>query len=167
MKKNLYLIRHSYAEDPGAKQDFERQLTLVGQSTVRALGRHLIKESFDPDGIFCSPALRTSETAQNLVEALEMNESLIIYKEEIYNASVRDLLNVVNLLDQSLHRVAIIGHNPAISYFGEYLTNEGIGGMEPCSMVSIRIKDVRWEEVSQGDGTFVSYFHPNQSNVRS
>lgn len=165
MTKELYLIRHSYAEDPGIRQDFERQLTLEGQSTVRALGRHLKGKSFDLDSILCSPSVRTTETAQNLVEELGASESLIEFKEEIYNASVRELLSLVNSLKESAHRVAIVGHNPAVSYFGEFLTNEGIGGMEPCSLVSINFDRMIWQEVSQGDGTFVSYFHPNQSHV--
>ncbi|MBC6401705.1 MAG: histidine phosphatase family protein [Ekhidna sp.] len=161
MKKKLFLIRHAYAEDPGAVRDFERHLTLEGQSTVRALGRYLLNKAFDPGKIFCSPAARTAETAQNLVEELEISESIIQFKDEIYNASVRELLSLINSLDESEQHVVVIGHNPAISYFGEYLTNEGIGDMEPCSIVTIRLENVKWEEVSQGEGTFVSYFHPN------
>lgn len=163
MKKKLYLIRHSYAETPGSKRDFERNLTLEGQSTARALGRHLSKEHFNPGKILCSPATRTTETAENVVEELGVSESIIDYSESIYNASVRELLTLITSLEESDQEVALVGHNPAVSYFGEYLTNEGIGGMEPCSMVTIRLEDVKWNEVSQGDGIFVSYFHPNQS----
>jgi len=165
MKKKLYLIRHSYAEDHGSKRDFERQLTMEGQSTVRALGRHLLQNEFDPSMILCSPAIRTTETAQNLIEELNMSETAIIFEQVIYNASVRELLTLVNSLDEANQELVIVGHNPAISYFGEYLTNSGIGGMEPCSIVSIRLDDVKWAEVSQGDGIFLSYYHPNHSNV--
>jgi len=165
MKKKLYLIRHSYAENPGTKRDFERQLTLEGQSKVRALGRHLLKESFLPGKILCSPAVRTTETVQNLVEELAINERIVEFKDTIYNASVRELLALINSLDESEQVIVIVGHNPAVSYLGEYLTSEGISGMEPCSMVSIKLENVKWEEVSQGDGTFISYFHPNQSDV--
>ena len=165
MKKKLYLIRHSYAEDPGVSRDFERPLTLVGQSTARALGRHLAKEDFEPHKVLCSPSIRTTETAQNLVEEWEVSETIIDFKEKIYNASVRELMLLINETEESVLNVVIIGHNPSISYLGEYLCNEGIGGMEPCSVVTIRLEDVKWEEVSQGDGIFVSYFHPNELNV--
>lgn len=140
----------------------DRTLTLEGQSTVRSLGRHLTKENFHPGVILCSPSVRTTETAHNLVEEMAISESIIDFKDEIYNASVRELLALINSLDESEQQVAIVGHNPAISYFGEYLTNEGIGGMEPCSIVTIRLEDIKWKEASQGDGTFISYFHPNQ-----
>lgn len=163
MSKKLYLIRHSYAEEPGAKLDIERSLTLEGQSTVRALGRHLIKENFKPDIIYCSTAIRTRETASNLVEELGMNDHVIKYNEVIYNASVRELLAVLNDVEKGHREIAIIGHNPTITYFGEFITGSGIGNMEPCGVVTIKFDKVGWEEISQGTGTFVSYFHPNHS----
>lgn len=161
MNRTLYLIRHSYAENPGGKSDIDRTLTMEGQSTVRALGRHLIKQSFKPDIIFCSTAQRTRETATNLVEELEMNDHVISYVDVIYNASPRELLSVLNGVDKSVREVAIIGHNPTITYFGEFLTGTGIGNMEPAGVVSIKFEKVSWEEISQGSGIFVSYYHPN------
>ena len=95
MSRKIYLIRHSYAEESHGKRDIDRKLTLEGQSTVRALGRHLINENFNPDIILCSSSVRTTETAVNLVEELGMNEGIIEYKEVIYNASVRELLGLV------------------------------------------------------------------------
>ncbi|MFK7951227.1 MAG: histidine phosphatase family protein [Ekhidna sp.] len=161
MNRTLYLIRHSYAENLNDKSDFERTLTLEGQSMVRALGRHLINEQFDPDRILCSSSQRTTETAINLVEELEMNEQNISYHDKIYEASVRELLEIVNDIDASSKSIALIGHNPTITFFGEYLTSASIGNMQPCSVVSIRFEKTKWSEVSQGSGIFVSYYHPS------
>lgn len=163
MNRKLFLIRHSYAEPMGSKPDKERTLTMEGQSTIRALGRHLKKESFHPELIICSSSVRTRETAVNLMEELEISDQIILYEDIIYNASVREMLNVVNALDSKYKDVVIIGHNPTITYFGEYLTNSGIGNMEPSSMVEIKIEGVNWQEVSQGSGNFISYFHPNHN----
>ena len=161
MSKKLYLIRHSYAEDPNGKSDIERQLTLHGQSTVRALGRYLINQNFDPDIILCSSSERTRETAMNLVEELEIIEQIIKYEDVIYNASVRELLEVLNGVSQDHKAVAIIGHNPTITFFSEYLTGSIIGNMEPAGVVTIKIDKLKWPEVSQGTGIFESYYHPS------
>jgi phosphohistidine phosphatase len=161
MNKTLYLIRHSYAESPNGKSDKDRTLTLEGQSTARALGRHLINEKFDPDIILCSTAERTRETAINLVEELEMNEQSITYSAKIYDASVRELLEIVNELEDGNKSVAIIGHNPTITFFGEYLTGASIGNMEPSSIVKIRFESKKWDQISQSSGIFVSYYHPS------
>ncbi|WP_370090444.1 histidine phosphatase family protein [Ekhidna sp.] len=161
MSTRLYLIRHSYAEEPSGKRDFERKLTLEGQSTVRSLGRHLINQKFNPDIILCSSSVRTTETAVNLVEELEMNEQVIDYKDVIYNASVREMLQVLNEIADAHKEVAIIGHNPTITYFGEFLTNSSIGNMEPSGVVTIKFEKLKWREVSQGTGIFEGYYHPN------
>lgn len=161
MNKKLHLIRHSFAENPNGKKDIERQLTHEGQSTVRALGRHLINQNFNPDIILCSTAVRTKETALNLVEELEMNEQVIDYHEIIYNASVRELLGVLNDLSEDHKEVAIIGHNPTITFFGEYLSSAIIGNMEPAGIVTIKIEKLKWAEISQGSGIFEGYYHPN------
>ncbi len=161
MSRKIYLIRHSYAEDSRGKRDVDRKLTLEGQSTVRALGRYLIKQNFDPDIILCSSSVRTMETAVNLVEELEMNEGAVEYMDVIYNASVRELLEVLNTISNEHKSVAIIGHNPTITFFGEYLSGSIIGNMEPSGVVTIRVDKLKWNEISQGTGIFESYYHPN------
>ncbi|GAB4248817.1 MAG: histidine phosphatase family protein [Ekhidna sp.] len=161
MNRKLYLIRHSYAEPPGSKDDFDRKLTHEGQTVVRALGRELLNQSFKANKIYCSSAVRTRETATNLLEELGMNGHVVDYLDVIYNASVRELLAVVNEAEKAYKEIAIIGHNPAITYFGEYLTGEGIGNMEPSSIVTIRFIKQDWSAVSQGTGEFVSYYHPS------
>lgn len=165
MSKLLYLIRHSYAEGGTGKADFERSLTTEGLNTVRALGRHLIKSSFNPSLILCSSARRTRETAQNLIEEIEMSEKNVEFKDVIYNASVRELLVEVNGLQSGVKEVGIIGHNPTITYFAEYLTGETIGNMDPSSMATIAFDGIGWSEVSQNSGNLLSYFHPRHLNV--
>lgn len=161
MSRKIYLIRHSYAEEPHDKRDIDRKLTLEGQSTVRALGRYLINENFNPNTILCSTAVRTRETALNLVEELGMNEGVIEYMDVIYNASVRELLAVVNGASDNHKSIAIIGHNPTITFFGEYLSASAIGNMEPAGVVTIKVEKLKWREISQGTGIFTGYYHPN------
>lgn len=161
MSRKIYLIRHSYAEESNGKRDIDRSLTLEGQSTVRALGRHLINHDFNPDVILCSTAERTRETAVNLVEELGMNEGIIEYQEVIYNASVREILDVLNNVSSKFKSIAIIGHNPTITFFGEYLSGSIIGNMEPAGVVTIKFDKLKWDEISQGTGIFVNYYHPD------
>ncbi|WP_436517164.1 SixA phosphatase family protein [Ekhidna sp. To15] len=161
MTRKIYLIRHSYAEESHGKRDIDRKLTLEGQSTVRALGRYLINQNFNPDIILSSSSVRTTETAVNLVEELGMNEGIIDYREIIYNASVRELLEVLNDISDETKSIAIIGHNPTITFFGEYLSGSIIGNMEPSGVVTIKIEKLKWKEISQGTGIFVSYYHPD------
>ncbi len=161
MKRKLFLLRHSYAESPGNKRDKERELTMEGISAARAMGRKMSEANFNPHQILCSTALRAESTAINLTEELGINEQVIIFEEKLYEASVREMLEIINSTEGSKKSILLIGHNPTISFFSEYLTATTIGDMEPCGMVTIQFEDLEWEEVTQGTGTFVSYNHPN------
>jgi len=160
MKRSLYLLRHSYAELPGDGSDSSRGLTMEGLTTVRALGRKLGENDFSPDLIVSSDALRAEDTAINLTEELGISEQVITYDEKVYEASVRELLQILNEFDGSVRSALLIGHNPTISFFGEYLTGNAFAGMEPCGLLTITFDEV-WSEISQGSGKFVSYYHPN------
>lgn len=162
MTKNLYLIRHSYAEDPQGKKDIERNLTMNGSAVARSLARSLLEKKIVIDQVYCSTANRARETALNIVEEMNLGEKLITFLDIIYDASVRELLGVINSIDPSIDNAVIIGHNPAISFIGEYLTGESIGSLQPSAMVSITC-DSAWEEVSQGSCKWVDYFHPETS----
>lgn len=162
MKKSLYLLRHSYADPPGGGSDFERGLTIQGLNSVRALGRKLIEDNFNPEVIFSSNALRAEDTAINLVEELGIQEQVIKYDEKLYEASVREILEIINQVEAGVKSALLIGHNPTMSFFAEYLTGTGFAGMEPCGFVTIEFQSTNWVEISQGSGTFVSYYHPNR-----
>lgn len=162
MKKRLYLLRHSYAEPPGDSLDIDRKLTMEGISAARTMGRKLSSEQFNPQLILCSPASRAYETAMNLTEELDIAEQSIAIEDKIYEASVRELLEVVNRIDADAKNALLIGHNPSITYFGELLTSSNVGTMEPCGMLIIDFESTAWEEVSQASGVLVAYYHPNQ-----
>lgn len=159
MKKYLYLLRHSYAQSPGGIKDIERVLTMEGHATARSLGRKLASEGFEVDEMVCSPAQRTRETAIDVMEELKLNEQILKVVDVVYDASVREMLSTINSLDPSMEKVLIIGHNPAISFIGEYITGEPIGAVEPCGLVSITTS-LEWAAISKGVCAFESYYHP-------
>lgn len=142
--------------------DFDRSLTIQGLNTVRALGRKLVEDQFNPELIISSNALRAEDTAINLMEELGIQEQVIQYEKKLYEASVREVLEIVNEAEASAKSVLLIGHNPTMSFFAEYLTGTGFAGMEPCGFVTIEFDGLKWSEVSQGTGTFVSYYPPNR-----
>ncbi|MEM6642630.1 MAG: histidine phosphatase family protein [Bacteroidota bacterium] len=164
-KKTLFLLRHSYAEGPVGGNDFDRSLTSDGLNTVRALGRYLIKSSFSPSLILCSPSRRTKETVQNLIEELEISEKNVKYQEVLYNASVREMLQEINGLENEVHEAVIVAHNPTITYIAEYLSGETIGNIDPCGLVEIEFPDREWGTFDQSSGKLISYFHPRKLNV--
>ncbi|MBV6647324.1 MAG: histidine phosphatase family protein [Cyclobacteriaceae bacterium] len=164
MLKKVFLIRHAQAAVNGGS-DKDRPLTPDGERDSRYLGRWLLQREISFDSILCSTALRAKETANNLVLELNVGDSLVAFDEELYEAPVRILLKALNTIDEKVITIAMIAHNPSITYLAEYLTAAPIGNMDPGGVVEIDFDGLKWSELGQATGAFKSYHSPAQLNV--
>jgi phosphohistidine phosphatase len=158
MPRYLYLLRHAQSADKQRGQtDKERELTPLGfQQSLRIAG-FLIQEKTFPDAIMCSTSERTKATTSLIADAIKYDPSQIFYFEELYEASTRTLFNFVSQLEDNLHQVMLVGHNPSISYLAEYLTKAEIGEMVPTGMSIIQLNIASWREISAGNGELIRY----------
>lgn len=156
MVRKLYLLRHAEAGFPiGNEKDFDRNITYNGIQTIKQLAAHLKTQAFHPEYVYCSSAVRTEQTVNLLFEGMTL-EPEISLRDEIYDASIRTLFELVTQTDNLYHEIMIVGHNPAISYLAEYLTGEAIGGLTPGQLVRIEFGVNTWSEVSQGLGSLMN-----------
>lgn len=162
MNKELYLIRHAQAAEREASQnDFDRFLASEGIQNATKTGHYFKQEAIQPDMIITSPAIRAHSTSILIAEQLKYNTDLIHVNDELYDASVRTFLQVVNRLKETWGKVFIVGHNPSISYLAEYITSAEIGSIVPAGYVKVKISLDEWSLVSEGNGEFVEYKDPS------
>ncbi|MEQ8239579.1 MAG: histidine phosphatase family protein [Cyclobacteriaceae bacterium] len=152
MVKSLYLIRHAEAVSAfNSSSDYSRNLTDEGIIASSQLGAKIKSSGFVPDLILSSPATRARQTIENIVQAASFTVS-ITFDEDIYEASVGTMLKKVNQISSDIRNVIIVGHNPTISFFAEYLTNDLIGNVSPGQLVKINFGADYWNMVSKGSG---------------
>lgn len=157
----LYLLRHAQsAERQSSQQDVERDLSTAGMKEAASIGHFLKKNNYHLDLIVSSAAKRAESTSIIIHGILNLSNEIKI-NEELYQASVRNLLEITNTFDEEFKNILLVGHNPYLSYFAEYLTKSEIGSMEPAGLVSIRFEISRWSEVSEGIGSMENYIHPS------
>lgn len=159
--KSLIFIRHAKSDwkDNNLK-DFDRDLNSRGERTAPKMANHLKKNGFSPHIIVSSPAQRAKSTTRHLIEQLGFNEDQVHYNEDIYEASVRVLLRVINELPDEHETVAIVGHNPSLTYITELITGEEIGNIPTLGVVKINFDFNEWKLVSQSNGTLDSFIYP-------
>lgn len=163
--KQLYLLRHAQTlEKRPDEKDRDRILTPVGFQNANRMGMNLKNKKVQPDIIICGVATRTQQTAESIAEHVSYDSNRVHINGEVYDASIRTLLNVVNNLKEEWKTVVLIGHNPSISYLAEYITGEAVGNMTTCGLVSINFKMDSWLEVSEGNGDFQFYEYPDLLN---
>jgi phosphohistidine phosphatase len=161
MTKTLLLIRHAKSDwSIQGQKDFDRELNQRGHTDAPRMGAKLFEMGIKPELVVSSPAQRTKLTAEYICEQVKYPVEKIEYNEEIYEASVRTLLKVVNELDDIYSMVAIVGHNPGFSYLAEYLTGAVIGSLPTCGIVELSFDFNKWSLASQNTASMKCFIYP-------
>lgn len=164
MHKKLLIIRHAQTEELGNSsmlRDFDRDLTSKGISQSARLGSFLFQKSYKIDHMVCSPANRTFETAKVIWEQLKGDVDLIEKDTELYGGGARAYLHCLNQVSDNVDVLAIVGHNPDITFFAEYLTRDDIkGSMKKSTLVEIDFEGLSWAEISGNTGKMIQRIDP-------
>ena len=116
---HLVIVRHAKAAQSG-DSDFERTLTSRGQRDASSAGAWLRDQDVDPAVGLVSAARRTRETWHALSSAAGWTLAPTT-DEGLYTAGPDTALDVLRLQDDAAHTVALIGHNPTMSYLANLL----------------------------------------------
>ena len=110
--RELILLRHAHAEPATTGQsDLDRPLSPQGLAEAEAVARWLKEQGLVPDRVLCSPARRTRETLEAVMDAIGYVEQRL--EERIYEATPGTL---ADLADQhrEAERLLLVGHNPGL-----------------------------------------------------
>ena len=167
MAKNLYLVRHAKAQQQSIDNtDFSRELADRGLRDASLVGSYFKQQGFSVDMIISSPAARALATAELMAQQMEYKLQAIHTNEELYMASVRTFLQVVNQLKDEWNSVLITSHDPAVTYLGEYLSDAEVGHMTTGSVMAISFETDSWAEVSENSGSLESFITPRKIKDR-
>jgi phosphohistidine phosphatase len=161
MPRYLYLVRHAQSAEKQVNQnDFGRELTSTGVKQALLVGNYLLQQQIMPDVIMTSTAERARMTASMIADALKTDIEKISLQEDLYEASTRTFFQFLTQLEDHLHHVLCVAHNPVVTYLAEYLTGAEVGDMVPAGMAMIKFNIQSWKEVSQGNGELENYITP-------
>ena len=154
-------MRHATADEAErGKRDSDRELSSKGYQDATRLGHHLNERQHIVDLMLVSTAQRACSTAEILVEQMHYR-GRIDYSDELYQASVRSVLSLINQQAEAINRLMVVGHNPTLTYLAEYLTGDPVSSMAPGGLFLLQIP-VPWAEVSQQTATLDAYLDPEQ-----
>lgn len=162
MKKTLILVRHaksSWAE--AGLSDHDRPLNERGKRDAPFMARRMAESGLTIDQIVSSPANRALTTARHYADALGIPHSDIQVAPSIYEADVRELMEVINRLDDSKNTVLLFGHNPGFSYLIQYL-NGSMLHMPTNGVAQLELATPTWEGVGTGCATLVDFDYPKK-----
>jgi phosphohistidine phosphatase len=159
--KTLLLLRHAKSswKDTGL-DDFDRPLNGRGQKAAPQMGKFLRKQKVQPELVLSSPAERARQTAALVMEAAKLTAPLR-YDERIYEASARQLLEVVSQIEEDAKVVLLVGHNPGLEQLLEQLTGER-EALPTAALAQISLDVEKWSKVRDNSGSLVRLVKPKE-----
>lgn len=155
--KNLIIIRHAKSDwnNPSLK-DKERPLNKRGKKDAPMIGQIMKKAEVIPDVILTSDAERAFTTAKMLAYAFLPQEVSIEKVSDFYLGNIASFNRVIVDLDDSVETVFLVGHNPALESYIEYLVSDSSFSVKlpTAGAVSIELSVNRWKDIDQSTGEF-------------
>lgn len=84
------------------------------------MGAFMAEKGLTPQKILCSPAVRTTETYEQL--GMEKNPDFL---DSLYNASENQLLQIIAAQPEEVSSLMVIAHNPGLHQLAVRLAREG------------------------------------------
>jgi phosphohistidine phosphatase len=161
--RTLTLIRHAKSSwKDSTLSDFDRPLNKRGEKTAPMMGRLLRDMGISFELIVSSPAVRAISTARLIARQLDYPDDALVENARLYEATADRLLEVVHQLPDKKVDVALVGHNPGLTDFCNYLCGEGIDNLPTCAVASIGFDTDTWQAVYRDTGRLIRYEYPRK-----
>lgn len=161
--RRLVVMRHARAE-AFAASDLERQLTPSGVADARALAAWLLSVGVRPDRALVSPATRTRQTWDALMEVTGWGVAPE-FEDGVYAGVTDTLLDEIRGTDPDAKTMLLLGHNPAMAYLAQILPDgEGDPEIElamaagfPTSSAAVLGVSGEWSELEPGAARLMEF----------
>lgn len=165
MARELLILRHGKSDWSAGTDDFHRPLKKRGKRSARLIAAWLRQQGLIPDYFISSPATRAIDTARRVCEALHQTTTEVHTDDDIYEASVEQLLGVLAGCPQHVNRVLLVGHNPGLEELLLYLAPTppvipNNGKLLPTAALARMLMPDDWQSIARGSARLLNLTRP-------
>ncbi|MGW3297501.1 SixA phosphatase family protein [Streptomyces xiamenensis] len=165
--RRIVLFRHAKADWPDVS-DHDRPLAERGRKDAPVAGRWLAGTGVTPDLALCSTAVRTRETWKLAVPELAQRPRTV-YEDRVYEASLGELIALVNETADEVRDLLLIGHNPGLHALADALAGESEGDVLsrmnrsgfPTASLAVLTFTGDWKSVEHGVARLAAFWTPH------
>ena len=139
--------------------DFDRPIRTDRHDDAAMIAGEIAKKKAIPDHIMASPARRTMQTAKLFCTEWEIKYKSVETAESLYEGSAENILTVINGIEDKFDMVAIICHNPSVTYFINQYSDGRIDNVPTTGAAFISFDVKHWQEIS-GGGKLKWFLYP-------
>ena len=143
--KFLTLVRHAKSSwDNTNLSDRERPLNKRGKRDAPVMGKRIHEHGIRPSLIVSSPAVRAWTTANIIAREIGYPSEFLQREDALYLASVDEILDVIVAQDDGFNSLMVVGHNPGMTSFANFLSPGLTHNLPTAGVVSVQIDRDDW-----------------------
>lgn len=148
--KRLVLVRHGKSSWDNDLPDHKRPLKKRAYNDAEVV-IHAFQNLYQAGAtLWSSQAVRAHETAKMFKEKLKVPDSEFLVKEELYTFNQNDLLSVILSCPDSIDKLMVFGHNPAMTILVNSLGDKKIDNLPTTGLCVIDFPVDSWKDIRKG-----------------
>ena len=143
--KILTIVRHAKSSwKDTSLSDKKRPLNRRGERDAPRMGERIHEHGIRPSLIVSSPATRAWTTAKIIATAINYPREFLQKEDTLYLASLHEILDVVVAQDNGFNNLMLVGHNPGMTDFVNFLVPGLTNNLQTAGVVSVQIDQDNW-----------------------
>ena len=161
--KILTLVRHAKSSwRDTSLTDKKRPLNHRGKHDAPLMGARIREHGIRPSLIISSPATRAWSTAKKLAAELSYPLEFLQREDDLYLASLARLLHVVKSQDDGFNNLMVVGHNPGLTDFANYLSPGITGNVPTAGVVCVEVDQDDWNLEPRPKSRLIVFDYPKK-----
>jgi phosphohistidine phosphatase len=159
--KILTLVRHAKSSwNHPDLTDRQRPLNARGERDAPDMGQRIVAHGIRPSLIITSPAIRAWTTARIIASEIGYPTEFLQREDPLYLASLDDLLGAVVAQDVGFNSLMVVGHNPGLTEFANFLVPGLTNNLPTAGVVSVGIERDDWNLYQQAKAELLVFDYP-------
>lgn len=160
--KKLILVRHGKsAWDNPLLSDHDRPLAPRGIRDIPVMAIRLKERNLNPDFFLSSTAQRAKDTAIKTAEVIGFDLNQITFTSELYHASSRKILRLIQSIPDEFHTVLLFGHNPGFNDLIDDLGGD-IYNLPTSGQYGFEANTSAWKDFGKSNSRYLFFDFPKK-----
>ena len=161
--KTLTLVRHAKSSWSNTNlSDRQRPLNKRGKRDAPIMGRRILEHGIRPSLIISSPAKRAWNTAKIIATQISYPIEFLQREDGLYLASLPEILDVIALQDNGFNNLMVVGHNPGMTDFANFLSPGLTHNLPTAGVVCVQIDRDDWNLFERPQSELLVHDYPKK-----
>jgi len=126
------------------------------------MGRRIHEHGIRPSLIITSPAKRAWKTAKIIAREIHYPLEFLQREDGLYLASLNEILDTIVAQDNGFNNLMIVGHNPGLTDFANFLVPGLTNNLPTAGVVSVEIDQDDWSLYTQPQARLLVHDWPKK-----